>query len=140
MQTRISSLFAAALAGILLLGMTAMTNAADPTGTWVSSTPGRNGGAPRETTFKLKLDGDKVTGAIVNPGRQGGAPTETAIEKGKFANDEVSFEVTREFNGNKRTSKYSGKVTADTIKGKIEFEGQNGTQSRDWEAKKKEAK
>jgi hypothetical protein len=34
------------------------------------------------------------------------------------------------------TSKYNGKVTADSIKGKTEFERNGETQSRDWEAKK----
>jgi hypothetical protein len=50
--------------------------------------------------------------------------------------DEVSFTVTREFNGNKFTTKYNGKVTADTIKGKTESQRNGETQSRDWEAKR----
>jgi hypothetical protein len=87
-------------------------------------------------TLKLKLEGEKVTGTLTTPGRQGGDPTETKIEDGKIKGDEVSFSVTREFNGNKMTSKYNGKVTADSIKGKTEFERNGETQSRDWEAKK----
>jgi len=67
----------------------------------------------------LKLEGDKLTGKLSSPGREA-QPTETEITEGKMKGDEISFSVTREFNGNKRISKYSGKVSADTIKGKIE--------------------
>jgi len=35
---------------------------------------------------------------------------------------------------------YTGKVTAESIKGKIEFERNGEKQSRDWEAKRGEAK
>jgi hypothetical protein len=48
--------------------------------------------------------------------------------------------VTREFNGNKMVQNYTGKVSADTIKGKIEFERNGEKQSRDWEANRAEAK
>lgn len=44
--------------------------------------------------------------------------------------------MTRERNGQKRTTKYNGKVSGDTITGKIEFERNGETQSRDWEAKR----
>lgn len=36
--------------------------------------------------------------------------------------------------------KYSGKLTADAIKGKIAFERNGEAQSRDWEAKREAAK
>ena len=91
-------------------------------------------------TLTLKADGEKLTGTLTSPGRQGGEPTKTEISEGKVKADEVSFSVTREFNGNKMTSKYSGKVTADTIKGKTESERNGETQSRDWEAKREAAK
>jgi hypothetical protein len=46
--------------------------------------------------------------------------------------------VTREFGGNSRTTKYSGKLDGDTIKGKMEAPGRQGGDpvSRDWEAKR----
>ena len=69
--------------------------------------------------------------------RDGGAARETEITEGKIKGNEVSFTVVREFNGNKMTSKYTGKVTADVIKGKMEFERNGETQSRDWEANAK---
>ena len=105
---------------------------ADPTGTWSWSTPGRNGGEARETTLKLKMEGDKLVGTV--SGRQG---TETKIENAKLAGDQVSFDVTREFNGNSRTMKYKGKISSDTITGKISRERDGETQENDWTAKRK---
>ena len=87
-------------------------------------------------TLKLKAEGEKLTGTLITPGRQGGDPRETAIGDGKVKGDEISFTVTREFNNNKMVQKYNGKVSADTIKGKTEFERNGETQSRDWEAKR----
>ncbi len=99
------------------------------TGTW-KWTVTRND-QTREMTLKFKQDGDKITGAIVRRDNQ-----ETAIEDAKLKDGEVSFKVTRERDGQKFVTKYSGKVTGDTIKGKTEFERDGQTQSRDWEAKR----
>jgi hypothetical protein len=60
----------------------------------------------------------------------------TEIKDAKLTGDDLSFSVTREFNGNSMTTKYTAKVTADSIKGKSEFERNGQTQSRDFEAKK----
>lgn len=114
--------------------------AADATGTWTWTMQGRQGGEGRKITLKLKQEGDKLTGAIVSPARQGSEARETAISDGKVSGDQISFAVVREFNGNKFTQKYQGKVSADTIKGKSEFERNGETQSRDWEAKREAAK
>jgi len=105
----------------------------DPAGTWKWSFTGQNGQS-RETTLKLKVDGDKLTGTI--SGRGG----ETAIQEAKLKGDEISFQVTRENNGNKFTTKYNGKISGDTIKGKTEFERNGQPQSRDWEAKRESDK
>jgi hypothetical protein len=102
----------------------------DPTGTWKWSMPGR-GGQTQEATLKLKLDGGKLTGAIV--GRDG---KETPIENASYKDGEVSFEITRERQGQKMTMKYHGKLTGESIKGKTEFERNGEAQSRPWEAKK----
>ena len=143
-QKAFASLLQLAVCGLLALGATAQLQAADkqadPTGTWTWSTPGRNGGADRKSALKLKTDGDKLTGTITSPGRQGGEPTETKIEDGKVTGDEVSFTVTREFNNNKFVAKYHGKLTADSIKGKMDFERNGEAQSRDWEAKRETEK
>lgn len=91
-------------------------------------------------TLKLKVDSEKLTGSLTSPGRQGGDPVKTEISDGKVKGDEISFSIMREFNGNKMTIKYSGKVTADTIKGKTESERNGQPQSRDWEAKREAVK
>jgi hypothetical protein len=106
---------------------------ADPTGTWKWSVTAQ-GGQTRETTLKLKLDGGKLTGAIVGRNNQ-----ETAIEDASFKDGTVSFKVTRERNNQKFTTKYSGKLTGDTIKGKTEAEAGGQTRMRDWEAKRAKA-
>jgi hypothetical protein len=106
---------------------------ADPAGTWTWSTPGRNGGPDRTNSLVLKVEGDKVTGKLNTPGR-GGQATDTDIKDAKLKGDELSFAVVRDFNGNSLTNKYSGKITGDTIKGKMEFERNGEAQSRDWEA------
>jgi hypothetical protein len=134
MQRTLSLIVTGAVGLWLGLSITAVAaDKSDPSGTWKWSVTGQNGQS-RETTLKLKLDGDKLTGMI--SGRGG----ETAITDAKIKGDEISFEVTREFNGNKVTSKYNGKISGDTIKGKMEFERQGQQQSRDWEAKREAAK
>ena len=60
--------------------------------------------------------------------------TVAQIEDATFKDGEVSFKVTRERNGQKFTTKYTGKVSGDTIKGKAESERNGQTNSRDWEA------
>jgi hypothetical protein len=132
-QNSLASLIKIGLCAVLVLGAT--VQAADPSGTWSWTTPGRNGGPERKSTLKLKAEGEKLTGKVSSPGREGQA-TETEISDGKVKGDEVSFAVTREFNGNKFTAKYSGKVAGDSIKGKVETERDGNVRSRDWEAKR----
>jgi hypothetical protein len=140
MQHNLASLLKVGFCAIVALGAIVQVRAedkkVDPTGTWTWTTPGRNGGPDRKSTLKLKLDGEKLTGTVSSPGRQGGQATDTAIEDSKLKGDEISFKVTREFNGNKFIAKYNGKIGADSIKGKIETDRNGETQSRDWEAKR----
>jgi hypothetical protein len=131
MQRLITSLtqLAACLLFVAAFTVTADDKKVDPTGTWKWSAAGQNG-QTRESTLKLKLDGDKLTGTI--SGRGG----DTAIEQAKLSGEDISFQVTREINGNKVTAKYHGKVSGNTIKGKMETERDGQPRSRDWEAKK----
>ncbi len=126
---------------VAALGFVAQIQAADikVDGTWTWSRPGRNGGDPVKTTLKLKTESEKITGTVSMPGRDGAA-VETKIEDAKLKDNEISFTVTREFNGNKFVMKYSGKVEGDTIKGKTESERNGQAQSRDWEAKRETEK
>jgi hypothetical protein len=134
--------FATALAGALLL-MGVLTQAraedkkvekVDPTGTYTWTVPGRNGGPDRTNTLVMKLEGDKLTGKLSSPGRDGQI-NNTEITEAKLTGADVSFTVTREFNGNKFIAKYSGKIADGAIKGKMEFDRNGEAQSRDWEAK-----
>ena len=117
----------------LVLTAQAEEKKADPTGTWTWTVTGRDG-TPRTVTAKLKMDDGKLTGTV--SGRQ----SDTAIENGKLAGEDISFQVTREFNGNKFVQKFSGKISGDAIKGKIESERDGETRSIDWNAKRGEAK
>ena len=124
-----------ALAALTVLQSRAEDKKADPTGTWMWTIPGRNGGPDRTNTLKLKMEGDKVTGKMMAPAR-GGETTTTEIEDGKVKDGEVSFSVSREGQNGKMTSKYHGKITDDSIKGKMEMERNGSPVSRDWEAKR----
>jgi hypothetical protein len=101
----------------------------DPVGTWTWTVT--FGDQKRDMTLKLKRVDGKLIGAMV---RSDG--TETAIPEVQFEKGELSFTVVRERNGTKMTSKYTGKVSADAIKGKIESGPEGETQSRDWDAKR----
>jgi hypothetical protein len=135
---RLSTLVPIAAALLFFAGMTAQAEdkKVDPTGTWTWTTPGRDGGPGREQTLKLKVEGDKVMGTLTSPGRDG-QTRESKVEQGKIVGEEISFNITREFNGNSFTSKYKGKVSGDTITGKSEFERNGETMTRDWTAKRK---
>jgi hypothetical protein len=130
MQCRTGRWLAVAVVG-LLLAWTANVQAQGKalSGTWKWTV--EFGGQTREQTLKLKLDGDKLTGAML--GRDG---QEIPITNAKYKDGEFSFEVTRERQGQKFTTKYQGKIEGDTIKGKTE--GMFGDQafSREWEAKR----
>jgi hypothetical protein len=106
---------------------------ASATGTW-KWTFTRQDGTTGESSVKLKQEAEKVTGTYI--GRDG---KESAIEDGKVKDATLAFTVTREFNGNKFVIKYEGKITGDTIKGKMEFERDGQAQSRDWDAKRQAA-
>jgi len=100
------------------------------TGTWKSTFTLKNG-RTIENTYKLKQEGEKLTGTVTGPrGR------EVKIEDGKVKDGKVSFQVTREFNDQKITFKYQGKLSGDTLKGKVESNRGGQAISFDWEAKR----
>jgi hypothetical protein len=114
---------------VALTALAGPAQAQDPTGTWKWMTGGNQ---PREVTLKLKLEGDKLTGSM--PGRMG---QEVPIEEASYKDGEISFKVTRMRQDQKIVTKYTGKLTGDTIKGKTEGPGRDGQpQTRDWEAKR----
>ena len=112
---------------LAFLAMAASTARADekPEGTWKWSFE-RNG-QKIETTLKLKLEGDKLSGAITGRDNK-----EIAIEEASYKDGEIKFQVTRERNNQKFTTKYEGKISGDTITGK----STTGENSRDWKAER----
>lgn len=100
------SKFFLAAASSLLLAVTSF--AADVTGKWTAEVQGRNGAMT--TTFVFKVEGEKLTGTV--SGRGG----DTAISDGTVKGDDLSFNVTLNFNGNEMKMAYKGKVAGDEIK------------------------
>ena len=120
---------------VALVGLAGFVHAADkpdPTGTWKWSITFND--QTRDVTLKLKLDGDKLTGAMLGRDNQ-----ETKIDDATFKDGEVAFSVTRERNGQKNTTKYKGKLDGDAIKGTIEMTRDGNTTNRDWNAKREKA-
>jgi hypothetical protein len=109
--------------------------AADASGTWKWTQQGRQGGAGFEVTLKLEAKDGALAGTLVGmQGPQGAIPG-VAISDASLKGDVVAFSVTREFNGNKRTSRYEGKLEGDTIKGSVERQGRDGnTMKSEWVA------
>jgi len=121
--------FVAGLFGVI--GLAQAADKDDPTGTWKWKTKfGKN---EVEQSLKLELKDGKLTGTLTGGGK---TATETKIEDGKFKDGELSFTVTRERKGEKIMSKYTGKVSDDTIKGSITTDFGGKENKADWEAKK----
>jgi hypothetical protein len=122
--------FATAALVLAFVGLVSPAIAADnPTGSWKWTAS--FGGQEREQTLTLKLDGDKLTGSM--PGRDNAV---TEISDASFKDGKISFSVTREFNGQKRTTKYSGTLSGDTITGKTARERDGQVTETDWVAKR----
>lgn len=106
----------ARLAPIALLAISAF--AADVTGKWKTSFTMQNGNT-REGVMTLKAEGDKLTGTM--EGGRGGA---ASISDGKISGDDISFAVTRNFNGNEVKINYKGRVSGNSMRLTMEFNGQ----------------
>jgi hypothetical protein len=114
---------------ILAIGTAAMAFAADPAGTWRWTVQSPNGEI--ETTLKLESKDGKLSGAYSN---QFG---DAAISDASFRDEEITFDVVRDFGGNTFVLKYRGKLEGDAIKGTIETPGfGGGAQKLDWNAKR----
>ena len=100
--------------------------AADISGKWTAETPGRNGGAPRVTTFTFKVDGSKLTGNLSRPGR-GGDPMVSEISDGKIDGNTVTFNVKMQMGGNEMVQGYKGTINGDSIDFESTMTGQDGT-------------
>ncbi len=116
-----------------LLTVAAFAADASPSGTWKWTTQGRGGNPGFEVTLKLDYKNGALTGTMVGMQGPQGAIPDVAIGDASFKDGTVAFTVTREFNGNKRTTKYTGKLEGDSIKGSSERPNRDGVmQKTDW--------
>ncbi len=111
----------------VLMGVLSMTMmAADVAGKWTAEVPGRDG-AMMQQAMVFVVDGKKLTGTVA-----GGQGEPAKIEEGKIDGDSVTFTVNREFNGNKMTWTYTGKVSAN----EIQFKREGGRAPQEFVAKR----
>ncbi|MFO0847345.1 MAG: hypothetical protein U0871_02130 [Gemmataceae bacterium] len=124
------------LAAVLTVGLGGLAYAddakPDPVGTWKWET--EFNGQKRQSTLKLKKDGDKLAGVMV--GRDN---TETKIEDVKYKDGDLSFVVNRERDGQKFSIKYKAKIKGDTIKGEAEADFGGETRKFEFEGKREKA-
>lgn len=125
----------AAFGAACLLTLTALAADVTPAGTWKWTAQGRGGGPGFEMTLKLDLKDGALTGTMVGMQGPQGAIPDVAIGDASYKDGLVKFSVTREWNGNKRTTKYEGKLEGDTLKGFTERTNREGAlQKADWVA------
>ncbi len=135
------SAFAAAMVGIVMMGLAWLGIAradspapavADPTGHWQWKFEPPNGDSI-DMALDLKLDGDKLTGTFID----GFDQQKIAIKNAKVKDGNVTFTVERTFNDTPISVDYDGKLTGDTIKGKLNVKfGDGDLMPIDWEAKR----
>ncbi|MDA1278347.1 MAG: hypothetical protein O2960_30505 [Verrucomicrobia bacterium] len=105
----------------------------DPTGTWAWSMEQDNGDK-MEATFKLKRDGNVVTGAFTRED----SDFNLEIKNAKMAGSTLTFETVFDRDGSSTTIKNSAVITGSIMKGKSEGKTPDGeTFSLDWTAKRK---
>ena len=127
------------LCAFFAIGICAHASSGNPIqtidGIWVESEAAHSITPGKTNTFKFKVEGDKVTGKVIATG----TTSPKKISDLKTDGKEVSFSVDTELNGKKVTQKFSGTVTKDSIKGKVEYAGEKGAmESHDWEVKRKD--
>ncbi len=117
-----------ALSALFLLAGTAYAENVTGTYLYEMQMPGGGGGGgggpqgPMKITYKLKADGSKLGGTVVNP--MGG---EDQILNGKVDGNKVSFAVkVQGMQGNDMEIKYEGSVEGDTLTLKMSFAGGGG--------------
>ena len=104
---------------LLTLGLLAALTVlgADIDGKWVGEAGGKGG----PQTLTLKSSGMYLTGSM--EGGRGGA---VEISEGMIHGEEVMFKVVREFNGNKVTQNFNGKLAGSELKLTVSVEGGAG--------------
>lgn len=122
------ALIAVGWVALFAVSATAADKKVDPSGTWTWTFTLSNGDIV-EPKLDLKFEGDKLAGKISARGE------EAPVEGAKLAGHEISFEIHRDQNGERRPIKFHGKIEGDTIKGTTEYERSNGETARlEWNA------
>ena len=103
------------MAALVAALMTVSALAASIDGKWTGEMQTPNGSRPVNFTFTT--DGSTLNGSTSV--RNG----ETKVSNGKVDGVSISFDVTREFQGNSMTMHYAGKVSGDDLKLTITREG-----------------
>jgi len=122
-----------ALTALALLAIaTLVVWAADISGTWTISSPGRNG-QMMERDITIKQDGNKIT--VTMPGRPGpnGEPGEPIVGQGTLEGNAIQWTIVRQGPQGEMKMEYKGTVDGNTMKGTTERMGN----TVEWTAKKK---
>jgi len=117
---------------ILAATFAAVASAADISGTWKGTA--ENQGGTIERTFVFKVEGTKLTGETTSE-----MMGKSTLTDGKIDGDNITFTITANMQGNEMKLNYKGKVTGDTIKLSVDFQGGGGGgggQTIEWTLKK----
>ena len=130
--------FLVAFVAAFCVTVAAFAAEASPAGVWKWSIQGRQGGQSFEQTLKLDYQDGKLSGTVLGTQTGQFEIPDTAISDASFKDGVITFAVTREFNGNKFTSRYEGKLAGDTITGTSERPGRDGGEpvKREWVAQR----
>ncbi len=112
---------------VLLAALSLTAWAADVSGTWTMSTPGRDG-QMMERDITIAQDGNKIK--VTMPGRQGGDPI---TGEGTVEGNAIEWSITRTTQRGDMTMTYKGTVEGDTMKGTFTMMDREV----EWTAKKK---
>lgn len=118
----------------LLAVMTLVAWAVDVSGTWILSTPGRDG-QMREREITIVQEGNKIKVTMPMPGPPGGGPAgEPMVAEGTIEGNAIQWAlVMQRPDGQEMRMEYKGTVDGDTMKGTT----MRRDQEVEWTAKKK---
>jgi hypothetical protein len=109
-----------------------------PAGTWVWTVQDRQGAPGFEQSVTLDYQDGKLTGTMAGVRRGQFSVPDTEIANASYSDGTIRFEVTREFNEQKFTTKYEGRLEDGTIRGTFERPAIGGKEpeKREWIAKR----
>ena len=132
----LTSIFCAVASLAVVTKASAVNTGSDPSGTWIWSNPGRNGGPGSTNTLVLKYSDNSLTGTLKAP-KQGSGTVNLEISDAKLEGTSISFKVARTSGTNIITRNYSGTVKGDAIEGTMSMTGRDGAKHPyKWEAKR----